>query len=48
MRIKSLMLRLLAATVLTAAVSVSCSEISILEINPPADLQEKIDAIQAV
>ena len=41
------MLRLLAATVLTAAVSVSCSEISFLEINPPADLQEKIDAIQA-
>lgn len=41
------MLRLLAAAAFVASVSVSCSEISFIEINPPADLQEKIDAIQA-
>ena len=41
------MLRLFAAAAFVASVSVSCSEISFIEINPPADLQEKIDAIQA-
>lgn len=42
------MLRLLAAAAFVASVSVSCSEISFIEINPPADLQSKIDSIQAV
>lgn len=46
MRIKSLT-RLFAGVAFAAALSVSCSEISFIEINPPADLQEKIDAIQA-
>ncbi len=47
-RIKSLMLRLLAAAAFVASVSVSCSEISFIDINPPADLQSKIDSIQAL
>ncbi len=47
MRIKSLMLRLLTATAFVASVSVSCSEISFIDINPPADLQSKIDSIAA-
>lgn len=42
------MLRLLAAAAFVASVSVSCSEVSFIEINPPADLQSKIDSIQAV
>ena len=46
MRFKSLT-RLFAGVAFAAALSVSCSEISFIEINPPADLQEKIDAIQA-
>ncbi len=48
MRIKSLMLRLLAVAAFVASVSVSCSEISFIDINPPADLQSKIDSIQAL
>ncbi len=47
MRIKSLMLRLLAAAAFVASVSVSCSEVSFIDINPPADLQSKIDSIAA-
>ena len=47
MRIKSLILKALAAVAFVASVSVSCSEISFIEINPPADLQSKIDSIQA-
>ncbi len=47
MRIKSLMLRLLAVAAFVASVSVSCSEISFIDINPPADLQSKIDSIAA-
>lgn len=42
---KKLMLRLLAVAAFVASVSVSCSEISFIEINPPADLQSKIDSI---
>lgn len=42
---KRLMLRLLAVAAFVASVSVSCSEISFIEINPPADLQSKIDSI---
>ena len=45
---KKLMLRLLAVAAFVASVSVSCSEISFIEINPPADLQSKIDSIQAL
>lgn len=45
---KKLMLRLLAVVAFVASVSVSCSEVSFIEINPPADLQSKIDSIQAV
>ena len=47
MRIKTLILKALAAVAFVASVSVSCSEISFIEINPPADLQSKIDSIQA-
>ena len=42
---KKMMLRLLAVAAFVASVSVSCSEISFIEINPPADLQSKIDSI---
>ena len=45
---KKLMLRLLAVAAFVASVSVSCSEVSFIEINPPADLQSKIDSIQAL
>lgn len=45
---KKLMLRLLAVVAFVASVSVSCSEVSFIEINPPADLQSKIDSIQAL
>ena len=45
---KKLMLRLLAVAAFVASVSVSCSEVSFIEINPPADLQSKIDSIQAI
>ncbi len=48
MRIKSLILKVLAVAAFVASVSVSCSEVSFIEINPPADLQSKIDSIQAV
>ena len=48
MRIKSLILKALAAAAFVVSVSVSCSEVSFIEINPPADLQSKIDSIQAV
>ena len=48
MRIKSLILKALAAAAFVASVSVSCSEVSFIDINPPADLQSKIDSIQAV
>ena len=42
---KKLMLRLMAVAAFVASVSVSCSEISFIDINPPADLQHKIDSI---
>ncbi len=45
MKIKSLILKTLAAATFVASVSVSCSEISFIDINPPADLQSKIDSI---
>lgn len=45
---KKLMLRLLAVVAFVASVSVSCSEVSFIEINPPADLQSKVDSIQNV
>ena len=45
---KKLMLRLLAVAAFVASVSVSCSEVSFIDINPPADLQSKIDSIQAL
>ena len=45
---KKLMLRLLAVAAFVASVSVSCSEVSFIEINPPADLQSKVDSIQNV
>lgn len=45
---KKMMLRLLAVAAFVASVSVSCSEVSFIEINPPADLQSKIDSIQAL
>ena len=45
MKIKSLIFRMLAAAAFVASVSVSCSEISFIDINPPADLQSKIDSI---
>lgn len=48
MKIKSLILKALAAAAFVASVSVSCSEISFIDINPPADLQSKIDSIQAL
>ncbi len=48
MRIKSLIFKALAAAAFVASVSVSCSEVSFIEINPPADLQNKIDSIQHV
>ena len=48
MKIKSLILKVLAAAAFVASVSVSCSEISFIDINPPADLQSKIDSIQAL
>lgn len=45
MKIKSLILKTLAVAAFVASVSVSCSEISFIDINPPADLQSKIDSI---
>lgn len=45
---KKMMLRLLAVAAFVASVSVSCSEVSFIDINPPADLQSKIDSIQAL
>lgn len=42
------MLKLLAAAAFVASVSVSCSEVSFIEIDAPADLQSKIDSIQHV
>lgn len=42
---KKMMLRLLAVAAFVASVSVSCSEISFIEIDAPADLQSKIDSI---
>ena len=45
MKIKSLIFRMLTAAAFVASVSVSCSEISFIDINPPADLQSKIDSI---
>ena len=45
MKIKSVILKTLAAATFVASVSVSCSEISFIDINPPADLQSKIDSI---
>ena len=45
MKIRSMILKALAAAAFVASVSVSCSEVSFIEINPPADLQSKIDSI---
>ena len=45
MKIKSLILKTLAVAAFVASVSVSCSEVSFIDINPPADLQSKIDSI---
>jgi len=47
MKRSKLMLSVLCAAAFTAAVSVSCSEISMIEIDAPADLQSKIDSIAA-
>lgn len=45
MKTPRLMLSVLCTAAFTAAVSVSCSEISMIEINAPEDLQSRIDEI---